>query len=207
MSLCQNCVKQLRGKMAQRQSTLLPSVLCSLCLLRGVILYVTLQLLRELSWYLSGQLSQKGWYKESGLHCQGKSVFQNVLLFKGLKRNRHYPWGVGWVGSGSELSRGSGYATLNILLWHKNYFEFKAFDYLKPSICLKAEPPPQTQWSAIPSPGTTLISRDKKLVPCSIRPSLSQNYHIPICSPKGPFIFLKSHLFFHQCPSALLIPC
>ena len=92
-------------------------------------------------------------------------------FFKESPWNRHYPWGVGWVGSGSGLSRGSGYATLNIPLWHKNYFEFKAFDYLKPSICLKAEPPPQTQWSAIPSPGTTLIfSKDKKLAPCSIRP-------------------------------------
>ena len=132
-----------------------------------------------------------------------------MLLLKGLPTSRHYPWGVGWVGSGSELSRGSGYATLSIPLWYKSYFEFKAFDYLKPSICLKAEPLSQTQWSAIPSLGTTLIfseTRSWHHTPLDFVTKLSYSY---LFSLGSIYLSKKSFVFplVPFCPPHLLLRC
>ena len=40
----------------------------------------------------------------------------------------------------------------NMPLWHKNYFKQKAFEFLKPLLCLKAQPPIRTQLSKLKVP-------------------------------------------------------
>lgn len=82
----------------------------------------------------------------------------------------------------------------NTPLWPKNYFELKAFDFLKslfsPKRSLQKEQSP-----SIPSPGETLTSSSwigeseshKTVAP-------------PTCSPMDPFIFQNSNWCFHKCP-------
>lgn len=85
--------------------------------------------------------------------------------------------------------------TQNKLLWHKNCFKPKAFEFLKSLICLNAGPPKRSKKkknSTVmnPNPGTT-----QKLVP-----HLNRYCHKTIISP----VYLpKNYLLFH---SALLSP-
>lgn len=98
--------------------------------------------------------------------------------------------------------KGSGYDTPNLPLCHKNYFELKAYGFLKSLICLKAV---RSKNSAVINPrlGATPInsqSRDHAQI------DIVTNCRVSIYFPKSAFIFPQSHVlslkrtFLSPCP-------
>ena len=79
----------------------------------------------------------------------------------------------------------------------KNYLELKSFEFLKSLIYLKAEPSKEFNCHKFPpqSKPNLLFSREVCITP---RQTLSQTMIPPAYSPKGSFIFPKSHLLSHK---------
>lgn len=69
-------------------------------------------------------------------------------------------------------------------------FELKAFEFLKPLICLKAEPPSKNETVIIPLPG-----QPYNLFRCPAQ-TLAQMIISPTCSAKGLLIFRKVICFY-----------
>ena len=87
--------------------------------------------------------------------------------------------------------RGSGRAIPIYAIWHRSDFELKAFKFLKPLICLKAEPPSKNQTVIISPLPRQLYS----LFRCPTQ-TPAQMIISPTCSAKGPCIFRKVICFY-----------
>ena len=83
----------------------------------------------------------------------------------------------------------------NMPLGHKNYFEVKAFEFLKSLIFLNVDTPQRIQLPYIPSLGTILIILDTRTQEVNTTSKQTFKTIVPVTYfPKSPFIFPKSHL-------------